>query len=92
MYPDHQAHEAMVPVTVVSFTLVYCHQCQAWRRYSQAGTLQDQDTVGQWAWGEADFGPFDDEAEVLRDITEQLERMLRDPVAPWLLRHHHRPA
>lgn len=80
----HRAHEASVPVTVVSITLVYCHQCMAWLRYTSAYTQTSDSDLEPWISDEFQFGPFDDLDDVQRDTAGALRAMLSAPAAPWV--------
>jgi hypothetical protein len=65
MDPDHDNHEASVPVTNIAMMITFCHSCQGWRASSWCYT-QHSDTTMDVAWDFVqDFGPFDGLEDVL---------------------------
>lgn len=84
MYPNHDAHAAAVPVTVVSASIVWCHQCRAWRIHSWGATQQGDDhLVTHWS-SEQDMGPFDDFVSVVSALASQLLEHGERPGRPWV--------
>lgn len=83
MSPCESHIHPQVPVTIVTLSAVYCHQCMAWRLMFGTQTQQD-DVVFTRTWEDViEYGPFDDVGLVLDDACSALARELTSPGRPW---------
>lgn len=83
MSPCQSSAHPQVPVTVVTLTATYCHQCFGWRLDTYVHTVQDDDVVIERQRDIIEYGPFDDVGLVLDDACAALGRELAAPGRPW---------
>lgn len=83
MYPDHDKHAGMVPVTTINLGIVWCHNCRAWRVHVHVLTTEADEVTTVPMLASYDLGPFDDGASVMAFALDRLEQALSAPGGPW---------
>jgi len=76
-------NHAQVPVTVITVTISYCHQCAAWSIYAGRITQHDDEDVQAEEYTEDHLGPFDGVPTVLEFSIGHLTGLLGGSGLPW---------
>lgn len=72
-----------VPVTCVTVTVVYCHQCDAFVLYSGRSTSLADELQAEEEFSTVEYGPFDTVVSVLQDALTALNYHLVGAGRPW---------
>ena len=76
-------YHAQVPVTNVTVTISYCHQCQAFSIYAGRSVQFSDDDFRTYDFVEDHLGPFDGVHTALNLTFGHLEALLLGSGLPW---------